>query len=536
MSVARVMRERRIPAKGPAAEAMRNTRWKLIAGFLLVAIAIVWWFVSWPSPAKRALWETERALRSEGYKVDLTEFDFSVPEEITRRVSILGRTTRADLTNRPYVDPLSGHTQNYPYPELLSLASLNAAVPAWKLSRSPDHWSELRKAVAANRDEIDAARAAAISGPIRFEPIGANSPASLLPYLGDLKTWERTFGVLTMLEIHDARSAEAWSNLLAVTCLATEYAPEPIPISHMSRLAYVEIAFDTTWNALQAPFWTGDQLGRLQGHWESLDVWASLPETVAYTRAEGAIFFRMERDQPFELGLPFKEMILSPRATWNALVSWSNTARYKARGSYEDQRAVLLHYRDREIELIRALEASTWKEMRHFFAATNTLPFVSKHSSRASVLMNLRQLGMASVMRGLSLLGRAAEAETRRRLVITALALERFKREYDQYPARLEDLVPEFLPSVPIDFMDGHPLRYNAHPDGWFELYSAGLNCIDDGGTARSSGLPESHRFGIPKNLDIVWPRPATELEIRQLEQEREVMQPAWLDKLMEDR
>ncbi len=39
------------------------------------------------------------------------------------------------------------------------------------------------------------------------------------------------------------------------------------------------------------------------------------------------------------------------------------------------------------------------------------------------------------------------------------LAAEAYRRKHGQYPERLEQLVPEFLPTAPTDPRDGQPLR-----------------------------------------------------------------------------
>jgi hypothetical protein len=64
----------------------------------------------------------------------------------------------------------------------------------------------------------------------------------------------------------------------------------------------------------------------------------------------------------------------------------------------------------------------------------------------------------------------------------TACALERLKRASGRYPASLSELVPEYMPSLPLDVIDGAPLRYFPTADGKFKLYSIGSNGVDDHG------------------------------------------------------
>lgn len=68
-------------------------------------------------------------------------------------------------------------------------------------------------------------------------------------------------------------------------------------------------------------------------------------------------------------------------------------------------------------------------------------------------------------------------------VLLTVLALELFAREHGHYPEKLEELVPDFLPTVPED---SHappktPLRYRRDAGGAL-IYSIGDNGTDDGG------------------------------------------------------
>ena len=56
----------------------------------------------------------------------------------------------------------------------------------------------------------------------------------------------------------------------------------------------------------------------------------------------------------------------------------------------------------------------------------------------------------------------AAGVETERRLAIVALVLERFRLATGKLPENLEQLVPKYLESVPIDPFEGHPIHYEA--------------------------------------------------------------------------
>jgi hypothetical protein len=82
-------------------------------------------------------------------------------------------------------------------------------------------------------------------------------------------------------------------------------------------------------------------------------------------------------------------------------------------------------------------------------------------------------------------------------LARTALAIERFRLPTDKLPQRLEELVPRYLPQVPIDPFDGRPIRYRRREAGYL-LYSVDVDGRDDGGRERdevNSGDPHDWCF-----------------------------------------
>ncbi|MDP6058237.1 MAG: hypothetical protein QGH33_05060, partial [Pirellulaceae bacterium] len=59
-----------------------------------------------------------------------------------------------------------------------------------------------------------------------------------------------------------------------------------------------------------------------------------------------------------------------------------------------------------------------------------------------------------------------------------------FRAENGHYPETLDDLVPRFVASLPIDIYSEKPPIYRPDDDrAGFLLYSVGENGVDDGGT-----------------------------------------------------
>jgi hypothetical protein len=63
-----------------------------------------------------------------------------------------------------------------------------------------------------------------------------------------------------------------------------------------------------------------------------------------------------------------------------------------------------------------------------------------------------------------------------------AAALAVFRAEHGNYPAKLDDLTPTILKSLPVDLYNAQPYIYRRNADGYI-LYSTGSNGEDDGGS-----------------------------------------------------
>jgi hypothetical protein len=202
-------------------------------------------------------------------------------------------------------------------------------------------------------------------------------------------------------------------------------------------------------------------------------------------------------------------------------------SRYRNYGAYEDEGTAMRFYRQRKNALAKANKGTTWAELQSLDGITNQLALERAGAglSRLGNFANQGPRGMGGgFMRQRSLAARAAETETWRRLVCTALALECFYLHHGSYPKALSDLAPAFVP--PVDYMDGKPLRYRSLGGTNFIVYSTGLDCIDDGGimqaeTNQMGGFGRG--FSRWEQPDMSWPRAASPEETESDRQQREI-------------
>ena len=78
---------------------------------------------------------------------------------------------------------------------------------------------------------------------------------------------------------------------------------------------------------------------------------------------------------------------------------------------------------------------------------------------------------------------RDADNAARLRTAATAMAIERYRLKHaGKLPESLAKLVPDYLPSVPVDSFTGQPLQFQKRDKGYV-VYSVGADRRDDGGT-----------------------------------------------------
>jgi len=487
-------------------------RWKIIAGVLAAIIAVLAFVARPGNKARAAAEQTIRSLHEQGFKIDLGEFPLATSSELRARAAVLSAAGQAGwrLVSR----------DNLP---LMKQVGTNSALLIWNQERlatrfSEDLWTELRETLDQNREEFDEACLAALTGPIGFEPVVQSDGNLLMPYLQHLRQLVPGLQARTVLALHEGKRLYAWTNLLALTRLATAWKPEPVESSHMLRVRFSIMAQGPTWEALQARALNDDQLATLQREWESVNFFSGLPETAAFERAAMVANCRAQSQQLRSGGLSWRQisanLLGSPQRAWTELTAVVREARYRNAGIFEEEKALMLHFQDRELEFKRAIACTSWSKMRDLPEVTSQGRLKSNQEWRMQMRMNLGQMGFQGQAR--EVLARTAEAEARRRLVITAIGLHRFCLRHGSFPESLGELCPDFLPVVPTDFMDGKPLRYRPTDDGQFIVYSVGLDCIDQGGDMRR--LRQQREPGPPgfpgqREPDLVWPRAASAAE-----------------------
>ncbi len=349
--------------------------------------------------------------------------------------------------------------------------------------------------------------------------------------LSDSKKATEWLSVAAVYHLHAGDAASAVDDVRAMLALTQALRDERFAISELVRIAMARIAVGVTWEILQSPAVTDAQLAQLQNGWTNLDFIKSGENALAMERVGGAITLAKWRASPALFASDLKkdqdaaakyglddddeESFLARATTKPRIYLW----RYW--WSYPDQLRSLKGY---EVLLTSMRMAQTngsfASAMDYQTNELEKLRFPQDNDGLFAANPDFHSLLSQSIAVMVTYIKRIRAAAVAQQIATTAIALKRYQLKNGNYPLNLDALVPEFLPVVPLDPVDGKPLRYRSdgNADGTYLLYSVGLNLRDDGGNPALEGDFVEGRYTSwldNHRLDWVWPQPATEAEIR---------------------
>ncbi len=236
---------------------------------------------------------TRRALRQEGFKLELAEFQFRVSPEESARAAALDEAVGRCFTSLAR----SGCLRTAEDIDWLPSVGTNAALILWnqpdvRTWGTNELWAGLRPL---NHAMLDRVCQVALSGPYRRPPPRVRDGG--LEYSPDRACWfVRPLAARALANLHDQNPGMAWTNVMALTRLVVQWRPQPFALIYLWFYAQREqnsrVAYRAIWQALQAGVWSDPQLGALQREWESADVRSGLSEIAACARAYVDLVFR----------------------------------------------------------------------------------------------------------------------------------------------------------------------------------------------------------------------------------------------------
>jgi hypothetical protein len=314
----------------------------------------------------------------------------------------------------------------------------------------------------------------------------ADSFNALLPHLAIHKSMAVKLRTRAAARVAAGDTVGAAEDIETILRLADLIGEDPVLIGYLVQVALQTIAYSAFWDGTSQHAWSDAQLAAFQRRFEGLKQRDSLVQAFRGERLFGKTCFELMREgrlnpetldamdgggDGFSGGAMPKAWLLQNQAYHSRVM---------------DQVVDALQRCDPERGI--AAKGSIWETERIDQTVFDT---ANRRFHPYRILTHMLLPSLAKVH------AKADRSLTTSRLAITVAALERHRLATGTYPKSLDDLVPRWVPAVPLDPMDGQPLRYRLNADGTFTVYGVGPNHTDDNGVFESNQR---------QDLDWVWP------------------------------
>jgi len=347
-------------------------------------------------------------------------------------------------------------------------------------------WTALGESMAAYRNSLDKiAKAVRKSSPQIYQDYSQGFSLNSL-YASPLLKAGQLLGAGCVLDLRNGQTHEAVEKIRTLLAMAELEGKQPTMIEQLVCASLIGMASHSTWEILQAPATEAD-LAALQKAWQQLAPKENLTPAL-----------RMELSwvaEVFQLRSPYAG---SSKIPTSPSPSTSSATQYLERIK-EEFRNHISRYSD-ELTMLKGLQALI--EVAES-PAWHSAPLVAQNVSDSAKRFYLSKIILNGVAPTLE---KIALTDTAQKLAITAIAIRRYQLEHSgELPSDLSALVPQYLSAIPLDIMDGAPLRYKRTESGYL-LYGIGFDGVDDLGNPEA---PAGKKYrSYLEGRDIVWPRP----------------------------
>ncbi|QDV54948.1 hypothetical protein [Rosistilla oblonga] len=303
-------------------------------------------------------------------------------------------------------------------------------------------------------------QATALGGYARFDHDFTQGIALLLPNVLSLRSGAGLLKLEAHTNAHRGDPAACLQSLEAMFTIGRGVENDPILVSQLVMIALDSMAVQTTVELLPHLQWNDSQLQRLQELTRRTNYLATVRNSILGQQVLGRLAF----DNP---ALMDEEITQLP-----GLPLFGN----------EDQSLYLELMGD----FIEGTQVSWAESFRAAGSAQTKLTEATK-----SPLNRIRYMLTTLVFPAIdAVITAGARADSYAKLTDVLIAAQRYKLAKSEYPKTIEELVPTYLPSVPIDPHDNAPVRY-ALRDGYPIAWCVGIDMVDDDGIGGDKAEPD---------------------------------------------
>jgi hypothetical protein len=309
----------------------------------------------------------------------------------------------------------------------------------------------------------------------------------LLPHLAAVKQIALVLQLRAIAELQNGQTENALDDI-KLSLRLTDSIYEPFIISHLVRIAIVQITLQPIYEGLAEHKWSDAQLAELDKELSRLDFLADYEFSLRGERTLAVSdidYMRRTR----EIDMPdFSIKSAKVKIAWliPSAFFYQNELTIAQMHARWTLPLVKVQTRTVSPDEVRQSGLAAKNEMNHFrfygIFARMIFPAIADSVKRF------------------------AYAQSSTDLARVAIALERYRLAQGNFPESLDALAPQFLEKIPHDIINGEPLHYRKTADGNFVLYSVGWNERDDGGILilKKGSTPEVDR----DQGDWVWKYP----------------------------
>jgi hypothetical protein len=327
--------------------------------------------------------------------------------------------------------------------------------------------------------------------------------AILLPHLAALKRCSQVLQLRAIAELQNGQSDKALGDVKLMLYLTDSVRSEPFLISHLVRIAMLQIMLQPVYEGLAEHKWSDAQLVELDPELAKMDFLSDYD-----TGMRGEMVLCQIGDIEYLRRHPEQIRNLSGEMDASSPVFAQIICRLIPNGWFYQNE---LHSTRPMMELCFSL-ANVDKKIVSPTATRRADAAIEADTKRPTPYNFAERLFMPSLSAALRKFSWGQESVD---LARAAIALERYRLGHGDYPESLDPLAPQFIDRVPHDIIGGRPLQgsgpasqplhYRRTADGQFALYSVGWNETDDGGVV---GLNKDGGVDINQG-DWVWRYPA---------------------------
>lgn len=317
----------------------------------------------------------------------------------------------------------------------------------------------------------------------------------LLPHLQAVKQCSQVLELRAIAELQNGQTDAAFDDVKLMLRLVDSIRTEPFIITHLVRMAIMQMAIQCIYEGLSEHKWSEAQLAELDSELSKINYVADYKFSIL---SEGAANVKVIDwlEQKRSRGKILADLLMSDNQGKTLPVLGKVFYMVPNGWFYQG-----------DIVISKAEEA--WVSV----PSDNTTPIISPGS-----VLQASNTMMVACGRTTGFLGRilapelsnyakrTAFAQESADLARIAIGLERYRLALGAYPGSLDALAPKYMQQVPTDIINGQPLNYHQTSDGSFVLYSVGWNEKDDGGIT-FKGNSNGNGIEVDKG-DWVWRYP----------------------------